>query len=387
MKNIFGKMKLFCVLILIMLLNSEGFAQSFNNKNFCNKNFPNDKNYFVGKKCSAKNYSTTVNTNSTVNQDLAKRYLKLGNSYREAGDFGLAFEFLELGQQSFQRQRNFEERYWYAVSLEFLGYCFRDMGNFQKARELFSQSLSIYRRILTMPQGSHYAVSELIQNLEVELTLAKCGSEKPRNSCPKFKSSCPKFKTTNCNNPTNTVRTGGTVRGFEGVQEAQIETDIVNLDNQRLTSFPDNISRKTITNISLAHNRFTSFPDEILRYSTLEVLNISFNRINNFPDLSRLQNLEYLDFSNNRIREVDASIGKLQELEYLNLSNNRQLRNISFDIGKLRNSLKVLDIRNTRIDESTIRQLTRELPNTNILSGNTERNRNQNQNTAIPVFE
>jgi hypothetical protein len=77
----------------------------------------------------------------------------------------------------------------------------------------------------------------------------------------------------------------------------------------------------------------------------------------------------------------------LQKLEYLNLSNNRQLKNISLEIGKLRNTLKILDIRNTRIDESLIRQLTRELPNTNIISGNDKKKNNNTLNFDSPFGE
>jgi len=207
-----------------------------------------------------------------------------------------------------------------------------------------------------MQHGSQYAVRELIQNLERELALPLM------RNCPAIGNA------TFCKNFSNAFSIGN---------ESQVETSVLNLDNRRLTRFPSDITRKRIDNISISKNRFTNFPDEILAYPTLKVLNVSFNRIRILPDLSRLQNLEYLNFSDNRITDVDGSIGKMSNLEYLNLANNRQLKNISLEIGKLRNTLKILDIRNTRIDESLVRQLTRELPNTNIISGN-DRKRNTN---------
>lgn len=295
---------------------------------------------------STKSYSEN---SITKNSELAKRYLKLGNSYREAGNFDLAFHYISLGQQTFHKQRNFDERYWYAVSLEFLGYCYRDMSDFARARNYFEQSLPIYRQIISMRQGSQIAIKEVIKKLEQEIIFLANSSNDSFADSRKIANSSP---------------------------DTQIETTVLNLDNRRLTKFPDDITRKKIENISISNNRFTNFPDEILNYPTVKILNISFNRIRNFPDLSKLQSLEYLNLSDNRIIEVDASIGKLKNLEYLNLANNRQLKNISLEIGKLRNTLKILDIRNTRIDESLIRQLTRELPNTNIISGNDKKRTN-----------
>jgi tetratricopeptide (TPR) repeat protein len=190
---------------------------------------------------------------STPNSELAKRYLKLGNSYRESGNFELALHYLALGQQPFFKQRNFDESYWYAVSLEYMAYCFRDMGNNLEARYHLEQSLAIYQKIIGMRQGSQSAMREVIQKLENELRSAQ-------------------YQTSN--------------------SEAQIETPVLNLDNRRLTKFPDDITRKKIDNISIANNRFTNFPDEILNFPTVKILDVSFNRIRNFPDLSKLQSLE-----------------------------------------------------------------------------------------------
>ena len=351
-----GKTKLLvfsCMICFIMLSFAGNFVAFAQTQTVSKNNFPNDKDYFIVKTNPSKTSNYQAKASPTSNSELAKRYLKLGNSYRESGNFELALHYIKTGKQTFSRQRNFDDSYWYAVSLEYLAYCYRDVGNLSKARTLLEQSLEIYRSIINMRQGSQYAVSEVVQNLERELASGKY-CDAGRNATLKNNNS-----------------------GKNIANELQIETFVLNLDNRRLTKFPDDITRKRIDNISISKNRFANFPDEVLVYPSLKVLNVSFNRIRNFPDLSRLQSLEYLNFSDNRITDVDGSIGKLQKLEYLNLANNRQLKNISLEIGKLRNTLKVLDIRNTRIDESLIRQLTRELPNTNIISGN-ERKRNTN---------
>ena len=334
-----------------------------------------------------------------VNIDLAKRYLKLGNSYRQLGNFDLAFHYIKLAQQTFIRQRNFDETYWYAASLEYLGYCHRDIGDNSQARSLLQQSLSIYQRIIKMEQGSQYAVREVIRNLEREIPT---GAEKETITNPPNKkiivvppSPTPATITTNVR---QVVYTEQCVCGYTPASQCICPPPlcssctpteqngdwgaVVNLDDRRLTRFPTDFKRERIDNISIVRNRFTNFPEEITRYSTLRVLNASFNRIRNFPDLSRLQNLEYLNFSDNRLIEVDGTIGKLKNLKYLNLSNNRQLKNISLDIGNLRNTLKELDIRNTKIDEGWIRQLIRELPNTNIIVGN-EKKRSNSQNLSL----
>ena len=390
---LFGLTLLFAIAIISSpIVTNNCFAAKKSNKQTNRnqeRNFSNEQTGFNQSQSNINDY------------ELGKRYIKLGNSYREVKMYECALHYVNYGMLIFYQQRNFDEKYWYAVGKEYLGYCIRDMGNYLEACYLFEEALAIYSSILSMEYGSQYILNQQIKNMEQELHLLKkhlpSASNNDRsivrtnnrevsnnyinniiaginvNNCnahDNFNDNANDF-VDNTNNDINNIPVNSS--------QQQFGSFVVNLDNMRLTKFPDNFTKNRIDNISIVRNRFTSFPDEVLRYRTLKTINASFNRIANFPDLSRLQELEYLDLSNNKISEVDGTVGNLRNLKYLNLSNNTKLKNISLDIGKLRNSLQELDIRNTRINERLIRQLIRELPNTNILVG-TERRQSQNQN-------
>lgn len=371
---IFAVILLFAVVTNIVTSTSNSFAAQPTSKQnrAVNKNFNNGQ------------FAQSVNTDA----ELGKRYIKLGNSYREAKEFEFALHYINYGMLTFYQQRNFDEKYWYAVGKEYLGYCYRDMGNYLEACHLFEAALAIYSSILSMEDGSQYVMNQQIRNVEQELHLLK-------KHLPSVSTIAARHPTSGANDIVNDVvrndfaaRNNNNSNNNQSQNNNQSESFVINLDNMKLTKFPDDIARNRVDNISIIGNRFTAFPDEVLKYRTLKAINASFNRIANFPDLSRLQELEYLDLSNNRISEVDGTVGNLQNLRYLNLSNNTRLRNISLNIGRLRNSLKELDLRNTKVNELLIRQLIRELPNTNILTGNDKkRPQNFDFNNYDTLFE
>lgn len=101
------------------------------------------------------------------NLNLAKRYIKLGNTWREAGQYDLAKENLEKGMQMLIRY-NFnssEVKYWWAVSQEFIGYYYKDQDDSVSAINAFNESLKYYKQVIQMDEGSSEAIQLLIADL------------------------------------------------------------------------------------------------------------------------------------------------------------------------------------------------------------------------------
>jgi hypothetical protein len=269
-----------------------------------------------------------ANNNSISKYELGKRYLKLGNTYREAKDYDNAFRYIQKGQDVFNKQNNSEERYWYAVSQEYLGYYYRDLNLLHNANRLLSDAEQIFSDVLTQADGSQIAIS----NKKIRM---KKGLEK--------------------NFINDNIRKIKEEKPF-----------IVNLDNRNLTDLPGNFNANKVDNLSIANNQLTRLPERINSFNTLRLLNVAHNQISVFPYMNNLKKLRHLDFSNNQLTEIGASIGDLRSLQYLNLSNNPNLVYISNEIFKL-NNLEVLDISNTALPRYLIDDLIANLPNTNVI--------------------
>ena len=267
-------------------------------------------------------FSSEIFAKNISNYELGKRYLKLGNSHRESGNYPLSFDFLNKGLEIFARQLNFEEQYWFASANELLAYYYRDNNDFQKFNYHFNIAKSIFNKIIDFPNGSNEALNNF---MFTDLLSSNCYA----------------------NNETN--------------------SDILESWNSRqLKDFPGYYSGNNIDNLSLADNQIEIFPERILAFSTLKYLNISNNPIKVFPSLYKLSNLKYLDFSGTLISEVGISVGDLKNLEHLILSNNPNLERISTDIFKLTN-LKTIDLRNTKVPKFFVDELRAKLFGTNIL--------------------
>jgi hypothetical protein len=73
------------------------------------------------------------------------RYLKLGNTYREARKYGLAQLYLRYGLDIVRAQGS---RYWEAVGNEYAGLVFRDIGDNLTALDYMRQAEYLYRSVL-----------------------------------------------------------------------------------------------------------------------------------------------------------------------------------------------------------------------------------------------
>jgi hypothetical protein len=122
----------------------------------------------------------------------------------------------------------------------------------------------------------------------------------------------------------------------------------LNLNNNQIKEFPSKINQlKYLKTLNLSNNNIADIPDEIIEIHYLESLNISHNKLSTLP--AAVLNMKFLitlNFSYNNISSVYKD-NSLRKLEYLNLSNN-EIREIPKSFGLMK-KLKVLDLSDNKI--------------------------------------
>lgn len=111
----------------------------------------------------------------------------------------------------------------------------------------------------------------------------------------------------------------------------------VDISNLRLTTLPPSLARlTTVQALDLSRSNLTAFPEVLESISgNLERLNLSFNKIPNFPPaIGSLKKLVHLDASNNLISFIDGRINNLANLKTLKLSGN-ELKEVSSGVAFL----------------------------------------------------
>ncbi|MBS1538290.1 MAG: leucine-rich repeat domain-containing protein [Bacteroidetes bacterium] len=273
--------------------------------------------------------------------ELGKRYLKLGNTYRESGNFDKAEEYLERGKNLVTK-----DGYWSATASEFLGYLYRDMvnsGNYSDnsdyllalAKDNMEQALIGFQKSVKQPDGSPLALSELMQNIE-EI------NSKIENDNLSIEGKAG-------NKPTQNYGNG----------------KVINIDNSKLKEIPYDLPMN-MENFSAVNNRIKDFPTIFAQFPKLKYLNLKKNKITTIDNgISGLKGLKILNCSDNKIKSLPQNIGELKQLEVLDVSNNK-LKEIPTSILSLKN-LKVLDISGNKIQFCHITTLLKNMPNTNII--------------------
>jgi Leucine-rich repeat (LRR) protein len=258
--------------------------------------------------------------------ELGARYLKLGNTYREARQYEKAADYLNKGKAAVEADGSWKGRYWTAVAYEFYGYLFRDIGMSEESIEYLKNAKNQYQQIISMTDGSPVAVESAINSM-------KALSDQ--------------------------------LYSLENSAIAGLPTDVLNYDNQKLKQIPASIP-DDVKNISLADNRFTMFPAGLLRFKGLHYINLAGNRIKSIPsNIDDLQELHSLDLSGNRLKDIPPSFGNMKNLRELDLSDNR-LKDIPPTLCSM-TELKVLNLKNNKIPFEKITNIIKCLPNTNVL--------------------
>lgn len=169
----------------------------------------------------------------------------------------------------------------------------------------------------------------------------------------------------------------------ELLDSMQLEETYIYMDLEEALRFPEKVVR-----LELRKKKLKSFPKEIFQFSNLQWLDLGRNSLTELPDsIYRLSKLQYLNVSRNKLGSLPKEIGKVSNLVYLN-ANNNDLIGLPPQIGNLEHlrvldlwsndlsdfpetmtnlkDLRVLDIRAITINQETINQLKKWLPNTNV---------------------
>lgn len=267
----------------------------------------------------------TLTSAKTPDIELAIRYIKLGNTYREGKDFDKSAKFISDGLKELKKLKGFDANYWTAVAFENLGYLYRDMAMYDESKINFQKAIDIYNKIIWQEDGSQHALVSVLNRIS-EI------------------------------NKTEIVQNKA-VAGLSG--------NSVVLAGKKLKDLPPDLPSNA-KSLILRDNRFRIFPEGIMQHKMLEYLDLSKNRLRAISDnIGSLKQLHYLDLSGNRIEKLPSSISGLENLTELNLSNNK-LRDVNFNICNLKN-LKLLNLQNNRINFQDVLKLVKCLPNTNIL--------------------
>lgn len=108
----------------------------------------------------------------------------------------------------------------------------------------------------------------------------------------------------------------------------------VDLQRNRLKQISGITQLKNLTELNLCRNEFTDFPTDIRGLRQLEKLYINQNNIKTIPEnvFPYFEKLRFLKLSTNRLEKLPQDMNRCQHLNYLNLSNNC-LRNLDPLVG------------------------------------------------------
>lgn len=253
------------------------------------------------------------------NLDEAKRLLKLANTYITSENFDKANENLNKAKEIIAKYNSWEGKYWDAAADETLGNLYLKNGIQSLAQISYETALKKYKKLLKNKDGSQIALDELIKKID-EL----------ENSTFKIENS------------------GAKVVSLDDTKKAA--------DNLEL---PEGIESFSCNNCKLKE-----FPYSTLESPKIKTIVLSNNRIKDFT-IQKNNNLEYLDLSNNRLKEINGSLKDFSKLKYLNLSGN-SFKSIPIGIIELK-GLKVLNLTNNNIPFTMIKNLIQSMPNTLII--------------------
>ncbi|GAH42071.1 unnamed protein product, partial [marine sediment metagenome] len=121
-----------------------------------------------------------------------------------------------------------------------------------------------------------------------------------------------------------------------------------------LNKFPEFIEFLTsLENLNLKFNRLITIPDSIGSLTSLIKLDLSYNKIKSIPEsIGSLKSLRLLNLRYNKIRNLPASIGSLNLLKSLNLRAN-SLKNLPKTIKNILN-LEVLDLHGNKLKDTKL---------------------------------
>ena len=157
---------------------------------------------------------------------------------------------------------------------------------------------------------------------------------------------------------------------YNSLEDALTNPDgvkILDLHKKKLEEFPADIFKfKNLEELNLAKNKIKVIPSEIKTLTKIRKLDISRNKLTVFPaEICALVNLDSLIIHENEITELPKEIGNLTKMIYFDMWGN-YVTDFPDQISKLKNTLKVLDLRVIGINEKGQEEISQLLPYTKI---------------------
>lgn len=243
--------------------------------------------------------------------ELGKRYLKLGNSYREAGDLKLAFDYLDKGSSIAYNNR---DNYWIGVANEFFGYYYRDLakqtGNMdylRTAQNYLDMAFLSYDKVVKQRDGSPVAVNMLKNSIREQMNNGFNNNEKDitKNSLQSTK------KPDLSENKTNSSFIPDT-------DCPEISNYVVYVSLKEANAEPEKVEI-----LDLTGQEFIDFPMDILRYSNLKELILTNLGLTDLPEaLGGLQYLQRLNLDGNDLTRLPVSLKNLKCLKTIFIRGN-----------------------------------------------------------------
>ncbi len=105
---------------------------------------------------------TPTKAKKVKSAEMGKRYLKLGNSYREIKDYDNAYKYLRKGYLIVSKKK---DTYWTAVAYEYFAYFYRDLEQTKRSLLCARKAMVLYAKVVTQDDGSPYVMSEQLRQL------------------------------------------------------------------------------------------------------------------------------------------------------------------------------------------------------------------------------
>ncbi len=131
------------------------------------------------------------------------------------------------------------------------------------------------------------------------------------------------------------------------------QPDVLDFSEQELTSLPREVAlaEKELSELNIDNNSFVTLPDGILRLEHLQILHASYNKLASVPaNIHVLRSLRELKLANNDIEELPDRFGELP-LQVLHLDGN----SLSFLPATFANMpLTYLDLSENQVQDSAV---------------------------------
>lgn len=199
-------------------------------------------------------------------------------------------------------------------------------------------------------------------------------------SFPKGLSDMPNLKHLDLSVNTNISTLPENIGNMKKLEYLDISSNFFNAPTKKIKNLPASIT--TLANLKtlvLNDNVVEALPENIHNLKKLERLEVRNNLMSGLPNsFSLLNNLEYLDLKANELKKLPAEFNKLKNLSNLNLSFNFNMDEIDllFHITKMKN-LQTLNIADCWLLQTTVENILKELPNTNVLTQDTRRSKEE----------